>query len=89
MGEEKVKERRLEGLMDNILKHDDGYQITIGRRAGFGDDEQHHFYITLPKSTSEDVLRHINDIMHNAIHRARRDTREDMQHQLRTLIGAE
>jgi len=30
MGKEKDKERRIPELMDNILEHDNGYQITIG-----------------------------------------------------------
>ena len=89
MAEEKAKKgKRIPGMMDNIIEHDFGYQITIGRRAGFGDDSTNHFYITLPKGTSEDTLRHINNIMHDAIHKARRQTKARMQNDLCELIGA-
>jgi len=91
MGEEKIKERQIPGLMDNIIEYDVGtgtqYQITIGRRAGFGDDSTNHFYITLPEGTSEDILRHINNVMHDSIHAARKQTREEMEREFQILIG--
>ena len=92
MGEEKIKERQIPGLMNNIIEYDVGtgikYQITIGQRAGFGDDSTNHFYITLPEGTSEDTLRHINNVMHDSIHAARRQAKAQIQHKLCELMGA-
>ena len=93
MGEEKLKERQMSGMMDNITEYDAGtgtkFQITIGKRAGFGENESNYFYITLPGDTSEDVLRHINNIMHDSIHKARKQSVAVLQNELQILLGLE
>ncbi len=79
--------KRIPGLLDNITDCGDTYQIEIGRRAGLQTKHCLKIPKTLNKKNAVDVLRHINNVVHEAVNTGQRETRADMQRQFKNVIG--